>query len=130
MLIRSKSELRIAYETIDLVKKVMGMEGCDIERAKDLLKEKKREIRQYYKRQDAEAMHIVKDYGMDGYIELFQFPDCVKDEMSAKEYFEDNYRMVCIPSAYDCTGQAFTGWYKVFERNGKLMCFHRVEYDF
>ena len=33
------------------------------------------------------------------------------------------------PSAYDCTGQAFTSWYKVFVRGGRFWAYHHVSVD-
>lgn len=128
-MIKNKEHLRIAYEMVTLIQNAMRAGTCDFEIANGLLTERKREIREYYKRQNENKMHIVKDYGIDGYIELLQFPDCVQDMQKAQEYFEENYKLVCSPSMYDCTGQAFTEWEKIFERNGKMMCYHRVGFD-
>ena len=39
------------------------------------------------------------------------------------------HRRHYYPSAYDCTGQAFTSWYKVFARGGRFWAYHRVSVD-
>ena len=132
MIIRTKSELKIAYEMILMVKEIMQdaeTNGCNIEKAKNVLVQYKQDIRNYYKRQDENSLCIVKDYGIDGYIELFQFPENVKTIEDAKEWFDENERKSFNYTAYDCTGQAFTGWEKIFVRNGKFYCYHRVCYD-
>lgn len=46
---------------------------------------------------------------------------------SSSEAFQ-RYRHY-YPSAYDCTGQAFTSWYKVFVRGGRFWAYHRVSVD-
>lgn len=44
--------------------------------------------------------------------------------------FEDLYEIKLPNSPYDCTGQAFTSWYKVFKRRGIWYAYHCISYDF
>lgn len=129
--IRNNNDLRLAYWIIytmaDTAAKATGM---DRETAAAMLKHSdtiidiKRRIRAYLHDADANRRTLVKG-DTDGYIELFEMPD-VSD---AEGWFDDFERLTYRPSMYDCTGQAFTRWHKIFRRNGKLMCYHSVGYD-
>lgn len=72
---------------------------------------------------------IVHRDGIDGYIELVEIPEGF-DEESANKFFKDFIEMPYYPSAYDCTGQAFTNWHKLFRRNGSYYVYHSVCYDY
>ena len=48
---------------------------------------------------------------------------------TADEWFQYNEYMECIPSAFDCTGQRFTSWYKLVERNGRWWAYHCISVD-
>ena len=123
--IRCKEDLRRAYQTVslleDIAKSVTGRE--EYEKANNYLISLKLDIRKYNKRK-SDSVIIQGDY--DGYIELITFPDDVTDP---EAYFEEEYKLTCKPSQYDCTGQEFTSWYKIFKRRGKTMCYHRVGRD-
>ena len=132
MEIRNNNDLKLAwhilYTMADTVAKATGVDHDtvkDMLKVNDTIKDIKRRIRAYNHDTEANKRTLVKDYGVDGYIELFEMPD-VSD---AEGWFNDMERLTCRPSMYDCTGQAFTQWHKIFRRNGKLMCYHRVAYD-
>lgn len=72
---------------------------------------------------------IVKEYGIDGYVELVSIPEVFDSESSAEEFFHDFLERECHPSQYDCTGQAFTSWYKLFKRNGRFHVYHSICFD-
>lgn len=122
MVIRDNRELREAY--------IIMTELLKMEQVTDKNKtviELKRDIRRYLKDGGFKGWKgtLVKDYGIDGYITLYELPD-VSDPV---EYFEENERIHYVPRAWDCTGQAFTEWYKIFKRHGKTMVYHRIGYD-
>lgn len=98
--------------------------------AADLIVNVKRAIRSF-NRNSTTSAHIVKDYGIDGYIELYRFPDWLdaasKDEVES--YFDSHRREYYTPSAYDCTGQRFTNWCKLFRRHGHWYAYHSVGVD-
>ena len=72
---------------------------------------------------------LVHDNGIDGYVELIRFPEGFDTEESAKDFFKEFIEVECLRSAYDCTGQPFTGWYKLFRRHGRFHAYHCVCYD-
>ena len=128
--IRDKHDLRNSYDTLDLYYKVLNevkekMPDRDVSPILDGIKEAKQAIRRYFKTQD-ETRHIIKDYGIDGYIELVEFPKHVSSREDAEDYFNEMELIVYRPSAYDCTGQLFTGWHRLFERRDSWWCYHRV----
>lgn len=90
----------------------------------------KKEIRNYFKETGRKNTKIIKgDDDGSGYIELVSFPSTVKDAHGADEYFRHNHMIYAEPSPYDCTGQKFTAWYKIFRRRGVYMAYHRICYD-
>ena len=90
----------------------------------------KREIRAYTNRPASDSC-IIKEYGIDGYVELYRFPDSLDDanKDEAKSYFNSTRREYCTPSAYDCTGQRFTNWCKLFRRHGHWFAYHSIGFD-
>lgn len=74
---------------------------------------------------------IISDDGMDGYIEIDEMPaafaDWSKEDVS--EWFRDNRVIRAFPSAYDCTGQAFTSWFKIVRRHGRWFVYHCICFD-
>ena len=129
MTVRNMSEAKIAISCIRLFEDCAKKDPSrKISNDRDsYIVQTKRSLRKFLKRTLDER--IVKDNGFDGYISLVTLSEYVQDEESAKEYFEEELRLVCYPSQYDCTGQAFTCWYKLFERNGRWMAYHCVGYD-
>lgn len=98
--------------------------------AADLIVNVKRAIRSF-NRNSTTSAHIVKDYGIDGYIELVQLPeelDGVHKEIAA-DWFRANRYLEFFPTPYDCSGQKFTNWFKLFRRLGHWFAYHSVSID-
>lgn len=72
---------------------------------------------------------IVKDDGIDGFVELVTLPDDIDNVEYAEKFFHENVYMECRPSMYDCTGQLFTSWYKLFKRGNRFFAYHSVACD-
>lgn len=90
----------------------------------------KKEIRAYNNR-PAPDSRIVEERGIDGYIELVQLPNEL-DKVSktdAAERFRENRYYEFYPTAYDCSGQRFTNWYKLHRRCGHWFAYHSVSFD-
>lgn len=123
--IRNKHDLRLAYELLNLLSGRPSFNPRPI----------KAGIRAYLKSDDGRSPNfgrerrIVCDDGIDGYLELVELPEAVTDEIDARDYFEACIEIRPLPSAYDCTGQAFTSWYKLFKRRGHYFAYHRVCFD-
>lgn len=88
----------------------------------------KREMRTFSHRPVSER-RIIHGDGIDGYTELLPLPEYIETMDEAVSYFEDYEYRPYYPSAYDCTGQTFTSWYKVFVRGGRFWAYHRVSVD-
>lgn len=131
--IRNNNDLKVAYHMVytmaDTIAKATRMDKGIIEgmlKTNAEIMDIKRSIRAYQHEQAEEReVTVVKDYGVDGFVIRFEMPDVSDPEA----WFDDNERLVCRPSMYDCTGQAFTIWHKICRLNGKLTCYHRVGFD-
>ena len=124
MNIKNGNDLRIAYGLVETMAPLVGQ--CDNPaKAARVVDALKRDIRAYFKKEEGKPFRrLVKDEGVDGYVELMELPETEDPE----KWFDWNVRLSCR-SAYDCTGQAFTRWHYIFRRRGKLMCYHSVGYD-
>ena len=134
-------DFRIGYEILQWVNERLSEDGGDTERRRERAIELKRNLRQYAHR-DVHTVdvgmgfmcerRIVKDEGFDGYIELVSIPeviDTLDGEDGADEFFKTFLEIHARPSMYDCTGQAFTNWYKLFKRRGQFWAYHSVGFD-
>lgn len=139
--ITNDRDFRIGYEILQWVNERMAEDGGDTERRRERVIELKRNLRQYAHRDDHTVdvgmgfmceRRIVKDEGFDGYIELVSIPeviDTLDGEDGADEFFKTFLEIHARPSMYDCTGQAFTSWYKLFKRRGQFWAYHSVGFD-
>ena len=128
MTIRDLGGLRMAYDMLAFYKeRVQEIEEAERrDYIEERIKEMKRTIRAFVNKPIDEERRIVKDNGIDGFIVLFPLPDTIKSMEAADEWFMWQEYMECRPSMYDCTGQWFTSWYKIFERNGRFWAYHSV----
>lgn len=125
-LIKNADEYRIGYEILNIL---MESGVPDSHKRRKRVVALKRNLRQYAHRELGFERQIVRDYGMDGFISLERLPDDIKDLEEARQFFDEFMTYTYIPSAYDCTGQWFTTWFKVFERRGHFYAYHRVCVD-
>ena len=117
--INSYTDLKVAYEILGIAyERGMSQKAADL----------KHEMRKFSSRPVSER-RIIQDDGIDGYTELLPLPEYIETMDEAVSYFEDYEYRPYYPSAYDCTGQAFTSWYKVFVRGGRFWAYHRVSVD-
>ena len=121
MNIQCERDLRHAYELLRIYEEI-----CKVDSVK--VKELKAQIRAYVK--TSHEKHIVKDEGVDGYIELVSFPDFLDtfDKEEVEDWFKE-YRVLELHSAFGCTGRPFTVWFKVFRRQGRWAAYHYVAFD-
>lgn len=97
-------------------------------RYEETIKEMKKAIRLYLNR-PREERYIVKDYGIDGYVERYPAPAECETLEDVDEWFMETQWIHMIPSQYDCTGQLFTSWYKPAYLNGRWFVYHSVSCD-
>lgn len=127
MAIWTYKDLRF-YESV--LKELKKQPGSNPEYFEELIIEQKRKIRKHNKSNAEYDRTIVRDYGMDGYVEKFLLPEGIATMEEANEYFEDYERIYYMPSPWDCTGQAFTSWYKIFRKpDGRYLAYHSVGRD-
>lgn len=129
MTIDSINDLRIVYEIIKIFNELVKEYGIDYKLAlkrNEYLKELKQKAREYtHKKSDRRIINF--DY--DGYLELIELPEEIKSKENAMDYFEEWECIHYRPSQYDCTGQKFIEWFKVFKRRNRWMAYHRVGID-
>ena len=97
----------------------------DFKKSDAYMLELKQAIREYNRRQASSDRRMISS-DSDSYVVLVDVPENVTD---VDEWFDLNERLECRPSMYDCTGQAFTMWYKVCERGGGRKVYHCVGFD-
>ena len=101
----------------------------DITQFDKIVIEKKRTIRRLNKIEDCGST-IVRDDGIDGYVVKFPLPESIDNAEDADEYFREYEYIHYRPTYYDCTGQAFTSWYKIFRKpDGRFWAYHSVSLD-
>lgn len=125
MQVRNSNDLKIAYEILNVYKEIPVCEKS--EKLMKRIAEQKREIRRFHKK--STDRRIVKDYGIDGYVLLIELPEKLENVQEAEEYFEECETISAAPSMFDCTGQAFTSWFKVFRRRGRFFAYHSIGFD-
>lgn len=137
--VRNDKDFREGYGLLHLLTRFDG-QFDNPEKARENMDSLKRELRAYANRDTAVDVglgfmcerRIVKDEGIDGYIELVSIPeviDTLEGEDGADEFFKTFLEIHARPSMYDCTGQAFTSWYKLFKRRGQFWAYHSVCFD-
>ena len=134
-MIRDSEDLKFKYATLLWLKKIKDKYySLDIDSYNDSVKEIKREIRNYYKREGERKERLIKDYGIDGSIVLVELPSEINsikiDSFElAEEYFKAYEYRRCRLSMYDCTGDSYTVWYKIIKRNNKFYAYHYIGFD-
>lgn len=128
MKIANERDFRCGYEILQFLNEHTSEVGDATGRRAEHIVELKRSLRAFAHRPVSES-RIVSDEGIDGYVALVVLPETVRSIEAAEDYFEDNMRLVCRPSQYDCTGEAFTNWHKVVSRRGRFWVYHSVSFD-
>lgn len=121
--IKNQENLRQAYELLLIAN------GLGTEKAYEVAIKIKKDIRAYLKKPLPNRKYIEQDDTGDSCTILMELPKEIKTLEEANEYFECTEYIPLPNSAYDCTGKAFTSWYKCFSRHGRFMAFHRICFD-
>lgn len=131
MSIKSMTDVKVAYEMIGVMRAVGAKSPEGQKAVQHCIDEIKREMRAYFRdsRETDGNRRIIQSDGIDGYVELVKLPERLKTVTGAEEYFEMYEVREHVQSMYDCTGRAFTRWYKVFSRQGRMWAYHAVGFD-
>lgn len=117
-------ELRCAYEALKIIE-----DFCPeyTEKVLAKIRETKKAIREYNARPIDESRVIKADF--DSMVALIRMPDYINSDEAAVDYFDEAIRREAQPSMYDCTGQIFTVWWKIFKRHGRYWVYHATAMD-
>lgn len=127
MIIKNSDDLRAAYTLLLVLQEFLST--CKKpDKVKLHIIELKRCIRDYG-HSKVSGREIVMDNGIDGYVQKIQLPQFVESKEEAEEYMEENEKITMRLTPWDCTGQAFTNWYKVFNTNGSWRAYHSIGFD-
>lgn len=132
--IKDKTSFKMGYEILATLE---ANEQGNPAMTNNLIPQLKKELRHYAHRDNLDDVgmgfmverRIVKEYGIDGYIELVSIPAVFETVSEADEFFRDFIYLRAYLSVYDCTGKPFTGWYKLFKRNNQFYAYHRIAFD-
>lgn len=97
------------------------------EKIEDRIVEIKRQLRAHNRYTgDRTVVHDDGDY----HIVKFQLPEDIQTKEEAREYFRECEYIEYRPTYYDCTGQRFTSWYKIFQKpDGRFWAYHCIGRD-
>lgn len=128
--ITDAEKLRDAYTLLVFIRDDVPAAAEQKSSLADFMVSIKKEIRAYNHR-PAPDSRIVEGRGIDGYIELVRLPDELDkvNEDDAAEWFRANRYLEFFPTPYDCSGQKFTNWFKLFRRRGHWFAYHSVSID-
>lgn len=127
MRVQNVLDLKVAYEELRFLQEFLPV-SAKPSTVKEHIMELKRSIREYG-HSEAPSRKIVQDYGFDGYVLKIQLPEYVETKEEAEEYMEEIEKLEMRPTQWDCSGQAFTNWYKVFNTNGSWRAYHSIGFD-
>ena len=127
--IRDSSDLRTAYRVLHDMQELVPLSGRE-EAAQGHIRQLKKDIRMFlWHQEQREPRRVNCDRGIDGYVELVRLPDTLPSEEEAAAYFEERETIRCPDCPSRCTGLAYTSWYRVVCRQGRMWAYHGVAYD-
>lgn len=129
MEIRDSSQLKAAYGVLNDMQGMKALPGME-EAVQKHIKQLKRDIRTFLRQQEAKGERcVIRDYGINGFVELVRLPASLQTAEEAAAYFEEKEVVGCPNFPGGCTGLPFTGWYRVLCRRGNMWAYHSVSYD-
>ncbi len=127
--IRDSSDLRTAYRVLHDMQGLVPLPGRE-EAAQEHIRQLKKDIRMFLRHQEKrEPRRVICDRGIDGYVELARLPDTLPSEEEAAAYFEGREAVQCPDCPGRCTGLAYTCWYRIVCRQGRMWAYHGICYD-
>ena len=130
--IRCTEDLRRAYSWLRLLEENIHGFG-DQRLIRELIRDQKKAIRQWHALQRIRADRapvMVRDDGIDGAVIRLPLPRFLQDLGQAEEYFRDEEYIEYQWGPYDCTGQTFTRWFKVYKgADGRFWAYHSIGRD-
>ena len=129
MYINSLKALRDAYSHVRFAEECLRDFGKPAPHVEELIRETKVAIRDFNRRHAPDPARRCIASDCESYIALVELPEEIGTDEEADEYFREYEYIYYRPTYYDCTGQRFTEWYKIFKRRGRYMAYHAVGMD-
>ena len=128
--IRNGSDLRTAYEVLRDMQELPPLPGRE-KAVQEHIRQLKKDIRAFRQQQGQTGQRrVISDRGINGFVELVALPDSLSTKEEAAAYFEEKEAIQCPDSPVaGCTGRAFTDWYRIVCRQGRMWAYHSVSYD-
>lgn len=118
----------IAWEKI--LKELQKQAGCDASEVKEVIDKMKRKVRRRKQNYHFSADEKIVSSLFETAIYKYPLPEYLETLEEAEEHFNEYERLYFDPSPYDCTGQHFTSWHKIFRKpDGRFWCYHSVSID-
>lgn len=126
MYIANNADLKVAYEELLFWRSESELKNNDLINDR-IINKIKIGIRDYFKRINQSTARLVKWYpDEECEIWLEELPETIRTKEAAEDWFLCHRYRAALPSPYDCTGQLFTAWYKLFKRNGKYVVYYCI----
>ena len=119
-------EMRFWEQLIELVE---AKDENTVRFAKERIIKCKKAIREKNRKEDENKDRVMVKGDWDGYLVKIYCPEWIETMEDAEEWFDDCERIEMVYYPWDCTGQLFTSWHRIFCVNGKWICYHDVSMD-
>lgn len=123
-------KLREMWEEVALLRQLNRVAGEDVfNKAIDhYMKRIRKAYREEREQADPYRVAVFRN-DSDGYYEKYVAEDSGETAEEVEEWFRENYVIQYRDRGYDCTGQLFTGFYRIFKVAGQWVIYHRVSVD-
>lgn len=124
MEIRDSSQLKATYGVLNDMQGMKALPGME-----EAVQKHIKQLR-FLRQQEAKGeRRVIRDYGINGFVELVRLPASLHTAEVAAAYFEGKEVVGCPNFPGGCTGLPFRGWYRVLCRRGNIWVYHSVSYD-
>lgn len=123
-------KIREMWEEVAMLRQLNRVCGEDVfNKAIDhYMKRIRKAYREEREQADPYRVAVFKDDGY-GYYEKLIAEDSGETVEEVEEWFYENYFIPYYNRGYDCTGQLFTAFHRVFRVAGQWVIYHRVNID-
>ncbi len=125
--IKNNEDCRLGYQI--LITWANNPDKTNTRENRVTIAEIKRDIRRWTHRNTNPDRHVIISDDTYGVFCVEHLPDDIQSMSEAEQFFDEYKLLKYYPSPYDCTGQAFTNWFKIFKRNGKYYAYHKMNFD-
>lgn len=123
--------MKYTYKDLRFYEELLTRAGENVafrDAVQDRLIEIKRQLRKRSK--ERKEATVVRDYCDGSMVVKLALPEDLSTAEEADAYFMEYEYIRYRPTCYDCTGQLFTAWYKIFQKpDGRFWAYHSVGID-